>query len=50
MNANKIVDLGEDEWRDMVCVEGADALENFVTVKSGATHTLKAVYSAESIE
>ena len=48
--AIKIVDLGEDEWRDMVCVEGANALENFVTVKSGAAHTHIAVYSAESIE
>jgi D-hexose-6-phosphate mutarotase len=47
--ANKIVDFGEDEWREMVCVEGANALENFVTVKSGAAHTHTAIYSTKPI-
>lgn len=33
----------------MVCVESANALENRVTVKKGATHTHAAVYSIESM-
>lgn len=45
----KMADLGEDGWRDMVCVESANALENLVTIKSGTSHTHTAVYSAESV-
>lgn len=47
--AATIPDLGVDGWRDMVCVESANALENRVTVKKGATHTHTAVYSIEAI-
>jgi hypothetical protein len=30
-----------------MCVEGANALENFVTVNSGAAHTHIAIYSTK---
>jgi D-hexose-6-phosphate mutarotase len=48
--ANKMGDLGQpDGWREMVCVESANALDNLVTVKAGARHTLMVEYSAESV-
>jgi glucose-6-phosphate 1-epimerase len=47
--AAKMADLGADGWRDMVCVESANALEDLVTVKRSASHTHTAVYSAESV-
>lgn len=47
--ANKMGDLGRsDGWREMVCVESANALENLVTVCAGARHTLVVEYHAES--
>jgi D-hexose-6-phosphate mutarotase len=36
-------------WREMVCVESANAMDNVVTVSPGETHTLSVVYSAESL-
>ena len=42
-------DFGPDGWREMVCVESANALENVVTVKAGASHTLAVEYSAEAL-
>lgn len=47
--AAKMDDLGATGWRDMVCVESANALENSVTVDAGASRTISAVYSAENI-
>lgn len=43
--ANKMGDMGQpDGWREMVCVESANALENVVTVAAGAQHTLSVAY------
>lgn len=47
--ADKMGDFGPDGWRAMVCVESANALENVVTVKAGASHTLAVEYSAEAL-
>jgi len=47
--ADKMGDFGPDGWRAMVCVESANALENVVTVKAGASHTLAVEYSAEAM-
>jgi D-hexose-6-phosphate mutarotase len=33
-------DFGKDEWTGMVCIEAANARENAVTVRPGATHAL----------
>lgn len=47
--ADKMGDFGPDGWREMVCVESANALENRVTVKAGESHTLAVEYSAEAL-
>ena len=41
-------DMGADGWREMVCVESANALGNAVTVKADESHSLVATYSVES--
>jgi len=47
--ANKMGDMGQpDGWREMVCVESANALENLVTVAPGTRHSLVVEYRAES--
>ena len=44
--AQAMGDLGEnDGWRNMVCVESGNALENSVTLPPGETHTLSVEYS-----
>lgn len=44
--AGRMGDLGQpDGWREMVCVESANALENVVHVAAGSRHTLIAEYS-----
>lgn len=48
--ANKMGDMGQpDGWREMLCVESANAIENVVKVKAGARHTLIVEYRAEAI-
>lgn len=48
--ANRMGDLGQpDGWREMVCVESANALENMVNVAAGARHTLVVEYRAEPL-
>ena len=47
--ANKMGDMGQpDGWREMVCVESANAIENVVEVKAGTKHALIVEYRAES--
>lgn len=41
--ASALSDLGDDEWRQMVCVEASNILGNAVTLAPGATHTMTAV-------
>jgi len=48
--ANKIGDLGQpDGWREMVCVESANAIENSVKIAAGAKRTLIVEYCAEPL-
>ncbi|MCX7193742.1 MAG: D-hexose-6-phosphate mutarotase [Proteobacteria bacterium] len=48
--ANKMGDMGQPEgWREMVCVESVNAIENVVKVAAGTTHTLIVEYRAESV-
>lgn len=49
LTAGKMDDLGPEGWRDMVCVESANALENQVTLVAGASHSITATYSAEKM-
>jgi glucose-6-phosphate 1-epimerase len=41
-------DLGAEEWREMVCVETANAGETQITLKTGEAHTMQAVVSVEA--
>lgn len=48
--AEKMGDMGQpDGWREMVCVESANALENLVTVAPGTCHSLVVEYRAVNI-
>ncbi|ADL54342.1 D-hexose-6-phosphate mutarotase [Gallionella capsiferriformans] len=48
--ANKMGDMGQpDGWREMVCVESVNAIENVVTVAAGTRHTMIVEYRAESV-
>ncbi len=50
VKADKMGDLGQpDGWREMVCVESANAFENAVKVAAGAKHTLIVEYRAEPL-
>jgi D-hexose-6-phosphate mutarotase len=40
---------GQGGWREMVCVESANAVDNVVTIPAGDSHTLSVVYSAEAM-
>jgi len=43
-------DMGSgDEWRHMVCIETANALENMVVINPNKTHVLTAEYSVEGL-
>ncbi len=47
--ANKMGDLGEDGYLDMVCVESANAAENVITIEPGDEHCLSVSYRLEAI-
>jgi D-hexose-6-phosphate mutarotase len=48
--ADKMGDMGQpDGWREMVCVESVNALDNAVKVAAGSQHTMIVEYRAESI-
>ena len=36
-------------WRNMLCVESANAADNALTLQPGASHTLSVRYSAEAL-
>lgn len=43
-------DMGQgDEWRKMICIESANALENMVVINPQRTHVLTAEYSVEAL-
>jgi D-hexose-6-phosphate mutarotase len=43
--ASKMNDLGSVAWQKMVCVESANAFDNFVMIKPRSQHTLTVRYS-----
>lgn len=48
--AEKMGDMGQpDGWREMVCVESANAIENIVKIVAGTRHSLIAEYRAEPV-
>lgn len=48
--AGRMGDLGQpDGWREMLCVESANAIDNMVHVAAGTRHTLIVEYRAESL-
>jgi len=48
--AHAIGDIGNgDEWRKMICVESANAMENSVVINPNRTHNFSAEYSVESL-
>ncbi len=48
--AERMGDLGQpDGWREMLCVESANAIDNMVNVPAGAVHTLIVEYRAEPL-
>lgn len=52
--AEKMGDFGpgrsnQGGWREMVCVESGNALDNVVSVPAGDSHTMSVVYSAEAL-
>jgi D-hexose-6-phosphate mutarotase len=47
--ANKMGDMGQpDGWREMVCVESVNAIDNVVKIAAGTRHTLVVEYRAET--
>jgi glucose-6-phosphate 1-epimerase len=46
--ARAMADLGEDEWRSMLCVETANAADNAVRLAPGQCHLMRARISVES--
>jgi len=50
IKAEELQDIGPgDDWRHMICVESANALENVVSVGPGETHVLTVEYSTETL-
>jgi len=48
--ATKMGDMGQpDGWREMVCIESVNAIENVVTVAAGTKHALVVEYTASSL-
>jgi glucose-6-phosphate 1-epimerase len=48
--AGKMGDMGQpDGWREMLCVESANAIDNLVKVEAGTLHTLIVEYRAEPV-
>src|SRR5262245_10490375 len=46
--AGAMADLGEDQWRSMLCVEAANAADNAVHLASGERHAMRVVIGAEA--
>lgn len=47
--ASKMADLGSEGWRNMVCVETANALENAILVEEEQKHKLVSIYSVSKL-
>jgi glucose-6-phosphate 1-epimerase len=48
--ASQMGDMGaQNEWRKMICLESANAMENSVTIYPNETHTMVTEYSLEAL-
>lgn len=47
--AKDMGDFADDEWTQMLCIEGANALDDFVTVAPGQTHRISYTIQVEPI-
>jgi glucose-6-phosphate 1-epimerase len=47
--ARALSDLGDDEWQDMVCVEGSNILENAVELATSADHKITVTMTVNSL-
>lgn len=47
--AKEMGDFADEEWTQMLCVEGANALDDYVTVAPGETHAITYRIAVESI-
>lgn len=43
--AKAMADLGDEEWREMACVEASNILSGAVTIEAGQTHTMETTIS-----
>jgi D-hexose-6-phosphate mutarotase len=48
--AAALADLGDEEWREFVCVEQVNAARNAVTLPAGEVHLFEARYMRQSTE
>jgi glucose-6-phosphate 1-epimerase len=46
--ASTMADLGDDQWRSMLCVEAANAADNAVHLAGGERHAMRVVIGAEA--
>ena len=47
--AEKMSDMGTDEWKQMLCVEGANILSNAIKLNPGESHTTTVTMAVEKI-
>jgi glucose-6-phosphate 1-epimerase len=47
--AEKMSDMGTDEWKKMLCAEGANVLGNAIKLKAGEKHTTTVTMTVEKI-
>jgi glucose-6-phosphate 1-epimerase len=43
-----MADLGDDQWRSMLCVEAANAADNAIHLTAGQRHAMRVVIGAEA--
>jgi glucose-6-phosphate 1-epimerase len=48
--AKKMPDMGDDEWRQMLCIETANTADNAITLQPGGTYRMSASINAESFD
>jgi glucose-6-phosphate 1-epimerase len=47
--ADRLKDLGQDEWKQFLCVEASNIIGNAVTLAPGQQHTMSAVLSVAEL-
>ena len=49
VKAREVADIGDDDWSQFVCIEGANVFENAVPLAPGESHTLTYRLEMESL-